>query len=365
MRLESNTMSLLRKIQKKENEIEKRKEMIQQLPLNQAILQKQQHRDNSINNKVDNIKKTTDAKIQYFRKEIESKESKLQQDIRDLQDRFDSYKQYCLNQIENIESKQVYEINKLESMKDAPIVSLSDDKLLQRLEIELKQLEEQYNEENNRLIKERQQEHENRVKDEKERQYNEQMKQRRDELWKQEKARQEKQEAEERQKRKDEEARQERQEKIQQLMKMHGCDLETATQMYMYNLTRESAQVYVKQDMSHAEIYSKAKEIRLKYPDYKNIVSELDKEYTAKLARLSEDQVVSFLEKMKPLIEAKLEYEEDETNMDESHQEMYDDLTLDQKLQCVAFKTKEKRYKFLEKNKKLKSDRVNAAFHCV
>lgn len=160
-----------------------------------------------------------------------------------------------------------------------------------------------------------------------------------------------------------EEKRQQTKNQIEALMKRENCDYETARDMFMYSLTKQgAAQV---QDKKQISLHDLCKQIRLQYPQYKPIISELDREYTEKMVRLEGDALVKFLESMKPLIEMKLKFEEDETLLDDKHQEMYLDLPLDQQLECVKLKTKEKRYKYLEKVRKTRAEKINDSLGCV
>lgn len=354
---------LAKSLQKKENELVKRKELMQQMAMSEVVLQKNQAKEGKIERQIEYHKSTFDAKIQYFRSEISNKEEKLEKDIRELKERYEHYRTYCNDQIKILETKLEGILQNLEHQKQSENLSIADDKIIKRLEIEIEQLKEQQKNKMERYFKEKQEETRYLQKQRLEEIQQEEEKQRQEEYRKRELAMIDRRVELDRAERLAEQRRQERQEKIKSIMKIHNCDEQTAKDMYMYNLTIDSAKTVQIQQSN--DIYKLAKEIRLKYPQYKYIVSELDKEYTSKMVRLEGDALVKFLESMKPLIEMKLQFESDETALDEKHQEIYQDLPLDQQLECSKLKTKQKRYKYLETKQKTRSEKINDSLGCV
>jgi hypothetical protein len=342
----SDVASYDKMIHKKELEISKRKELVEQMAMSDAVIQKNQMKEDKIDNKQQFIREELNRKIDYYRNEIRKKE-----------EQFEIYKKYCLDQIEIAEQKAESSIKMLESQKSPDSVNVTDDKILKRLEIEVEQLTEERNNRYNLYLKENEAYLKNLQKERLEDLQMEEEKQRQEEHRKRELYLIEKRAEEERADRLAEEKRQRIKDQIQAIMKREQCDEQTAKDMYMYSLTKQGSQSV--QQKQETNIHTLAKQIRLQYPQYKSIVSELDKEYTEKMIRLEGDSLVKFLETMKPLIEMKLKFEEDETLLDENHQEIYSDLTLDQQIECIKLKTKEKRYKYLEKLKKTRSDKIN------
>ena len=350
-------------IHKKELEISKRKELVDQMAMSEAVILKGQAKEDKIDRQIENNKTQLEAKIMYFRNEIHNKEEKLEKDIRDLREKYENYRSYCNDQIRVLENKFEGIINHLESQKQTTNISVADDKIMKKLEIELEQLNKERNEryttylnENEKFIKAKQRDamEDLRMQEEK---------MRMEEHRKRELFLIEKRAEQERAEKLAEEKRQKTKDQIESIMRRENCSYEVAKDMYMYSLTKQGA--VQSQEKQKETLQDTCKQIRLQFPHYKYIVSELDKEYTEKMVRLEGDALVKFLESMKPLIDMKLQFDEDETLLDEKHQEIYSELTLDQQLECIKLKTKEKRYKYLEKLKKTRSQKINDSLGCV
>lgn len=375
--------SLNATLSKKQSEIEKRKELIQQMPTSEAVQAKNQLKESKIDRQIEGYKTTLDSKLEYYRKEISMSEQKMEkkvQEARDAMERkvkdaekeFENYRTYCHTQMNLLEQKYETTIKTLEGSKETVSVSVADDKILKRLEIEVKQLQEEYNQAIARAEAESNAEHRARVRDAQEMAMLEDQKRREHEYFLAERARQEEQMMKQREEQRKEEKRQEREQQIQQIMKQNNVSYEVACDVFktQNHASKDNVIAVVNQMKQQEALKERDKQmtqIRVEYPQYRKILIEIytDQEYTNKLLRLPKEKVVEFLETMKPLIEALQKFEDDETLLDEKHQGMFDNLSLDTKLECIKLKDKQKRYKFIEKNNKTRVEKINDNLGCV
>lgn len=350
-------------MKKKELEIDKRKELIQQMEQSEVNQKKNEIKENKIDVQIESHRKKAERKRFYFENEIKNAEDKYEKIVREAKEQFEKYRNYCLNQIQNIETTTDDIIETLEKQKDISIPSFSDDKILKRLEIELKQLQDENQQLFEQHTKQSQLEFENKkreMKEEEERRlYNERMQA----AWKREQYLQELAMKKAKEEKEKEEKRQKTQFEIETIMKRENCSYDVAKDMYTYNISKQGA-IHSKQKQQD-DIQQQSKLIRQQYPQYKFIVSELDKEYTKKMIELPEDKVKDFFETLKPLIEMKLKFEEDTTLLDDKHQQMYETLTLDQKFECHKIKSKQKRYLYIQKYHKTRAEQINESLGCV
>lgn len=350
--------SLAKQIKKKTDEIEKRKELIEKMADSEIVQQKTEFKENKIDSKISQQQSTLDSKRQYYQNEIKLAQDKCDKEMRDAQEKLEKYRMYCHQQMELLEQKFDTSIKALEQQKDTSILSVSDDKILKRLEIEIRQLEEQ------KRIKDLMYEKESKEfasakKREMLEQYAlEEEKQRQEDYRKRELALQEasiKKAVEDRER---EQKRQEREEEIQSIMKSRNCSHEKAFDIW--RSPKVSEDVKEKQDVN-----AQMKQIRIQYPEHKLIWSELDGEYKKRVVRMNEEELIAFIATMTPLLQAKLKIESEVTFLDDIHEELYESLSLDLQFQCIKLKDKAKRYKFLDKYKKTRVDEINESFDCV
>ena len=351
-------MMINKNISKKELEIQKRKELMQQMAQSEAHLLKQQKKESKIDSKIQSQKQQLESKIQYFQSEIRHHEEKMEKIIRDARDQFEKYRSYCHSQISVLEQKYEGIIQGLEGAKEE-VPSISDDKILKRLEIEVQQLNEAVKEKRERYFKEQDEQMRAMRRERLLELQMEEDKVRREEERKRELAMQQREIERLEKERKEEQKRDQRKAEIEAIMIKERCDYVKACEIW--SLPPIDPEVKERQDVEKI-----MKQLRISYPFYKSTISELDLPYRRRLARLTEDTlIVEFLEKMKPLIEEKLKLEEDPLFLDDAHNEIYNELPLDTQLQCIKIKDKMKRYKFLDKYKKTRVDRINDELGCL
>jgi hypothetical protein len=354
----NETISLGKLIEKKKLEIEKRKELISKMTESEVLQLKLQKKETKIDTKIGSQKQQLEAKIDYFRNEIRLREEKMEKEIRDARENFEKYRSYCHGQMEQLEKKFEGIIQGLECQKEDSVLSVSDDKILKRLEIEIQQLEDQQKTKQERALqlqaqeaKARQrealeefrlQEEKIRMEDQRKREYALQMA--RIQLDREERERQQK--------------RDQRDLEIQEVMKKHNCEYNEAYQIW-------SRPTVDPEEIQRQNRNEAMKELRKQYSQYKVVLNELDVEHQNKLIRLRDVDIVQFLETLKPQIELKLKFENDETWLDDEHQDLFQDLTLDKQFECLKIKDKAKRHKFLDKFKKSRVDKLNELHNCV
>lgn len=356
--------SLQSEITKKEKEIEKRKELAEQMSQSESLKQKNQLKENKIDAKIQKEQTTLESRRDYFHREIKAAYDKMEKTIQDAKDSFENYRTYCLGQIESLEKKTNANIELLEQSKESSS-SVNDDKILKRLEIELKQLKEDhqrtwalYDKENTALLKAKQQEYLNQLQMEQE-------KLRMEENRKRELALQERRIQQQEDERKRQEKRERTRLEIHKIMMDYGCSQDEAQIIWM----NQNNNPISKEDIllkRRQNIAKRRSEIRKLHPEFKYVIDELDDEYSAKLIRQSDDQILPFLTKMKPLIDLKVAFDKDETLLDDDHTQIYmEKLTLDQQLECIKLKTKKQRYKYLDSFQKLRSEEWNDSLGMV
>ena len=350
--------ALCKTLEKKNLEIEKRKELVTKMADSEVIQQKIQRKENKIDTKIDSQKQQLEAKIDYFKNEIRLREEKMEKEVRDAKENFEKYRYYCHKQIEQLEKKFEGIIQSLECQKEDTLLSVSDDKILKRLEIEVQQLEGQCQEKYQKYLQLQKEEAKTRQKQALEELRLEEEKARIEEHTKREYALQMAQIQKDREEREREEKRKQRDLQIQEVMKKHNCDYNEAYQIW----SRPSVSLEEIQRQNRNEAM---KEIRKQYAQYKVILNELDVEHQNKLIRLTGDALVQFLETLKPQIELKLKFEKDETWLDDEHQDLFQDISLDKQFECMKIKDKAKRHKFLDKFKKSRVEKINILHHCV
>ena len=355
--------AILSSIKKKTAELETRKKLVQEMEQSDIVLQKQQAKEEKLERQIQSHRDELKRKRDYYENELKMNEDKYEREIQKLRNQYENYRDYCHRKMNESESTIEKTIEKLEAEKDKKTLFLSDDKILKRLEIELKQLEDEHTEVFSKYSEQQQQEHTNRIKEHQEDEARREYQQRMHEQWKREQYLQELEIKKAQEEREAEEKRQKVRFEIEAIMKRENCSFEVAKDMYQYNISKQGA-IFSK-EKQRDDMQEQSKKIRLAYPQYKFIVSELDKEYTEKMIKLEGDALVSFFESLKPLVELKLKCEADDTLLDDKHQEMYDTLTFDQKIECWKLKSKEKRYKFIEKNKRSRVQQINDRLGCV
>ena len=350
--------SLTKQLSKKRLELQKRKELNNKMVESDIVLQKQKIKEAKIEKQIETIKSQLDSKVEYFRLEIRLGEEKMEKEIRDAKEKFEKYRQYCYGQIEGVEKKFGSQIELLEQSKEQAASSIADDKILKRLEIEIDQLKE--------LSEKKMTQYEKEAKEELAAKRQEMLLQMQMDEEKQrlEDHRKKQQQLQERElqnsinERKKQEKKEQRESDIAAIMENQQCSYEEAIQIW----SRPAINPKVKEKQ---DIEMLTKQIRLTYPAYKPIISELDIEYQSKMVKLEGDALLKFLETMKPLIQLKQEFENDVTVLDEYRFEVYNNLSLDNQIACIKLKTKEKRYKFLEQFKKSRVDKINDDFGLV
>lgn len=350
--------ALRTQLHKKQSELEKRKELSNKMIESDIVLQKQKMKEEKVEKQIDIIKSQVDSKVEYFRLEIRLGEEKMEKEIRDAKEKFEKYRQYCYGQIEGVEKKFGSQIELLEQSKEQLTLSVADDKIIKRLEIEIEQLKEKS--ENKMIQSEKEREAELKVKRQ-ERMMEimiEEEKLRNEEHRKREQQLQERELQKAMQERKDQERREKRDGEIQAIQVENNCSIEEARNIW----SRPKVDSKTKERI---DINKLAQQIRITYPAYKPIISELDIEYTTKMVKLEGDALLKFLETMKPLVQLKQEFENDDTQLNYEYTQLYDKLSIDNKITCIKLKTKEKRYKFLDKFKKTRVDEMNDGFGCV
>lgn len=351
-------LSLNKTINKKELEIEKRKELIEKMASSEVVIQKNEKKEEKVESKISLQQSALENKRQYYQNEIKLAQEKCDKEMRDAQEKYEKYRTYCHQQMELAEQKTDSLIKALEQQKESSSVSVTDDKILKRLEIEIQQLRAQEKEKQERYARENDKYHKARQQEILEQYQRDEEKQRQEDYRKREMILQQQQIERAERERKAEERRKQTQMEIRSIMEKENCDYETAC--HLWGRPKQSLSVKEKEDVEKL-----AKQIRIQYPQYKPYISEFDKEYIKKMVRLEGDALIQFLEKMKPLMEEKIKFEADETVLDDKHSEMYDSLTLDQKIECIKLKTKEKRYKYCEKNQRTRAEQINDSLGCV
>lgn len=125
-------VKLSNSVKTKEQEIEKRREVITKYRESETVRRKNEHKKEKLSSKEILEKNSLDRKIEYYHKEIKAAEEK-----------FEKYRAYCLSQIEMCESKAEAKIQSIETDKNGidDIGSDEDsDKVLIRLKKELEQI---------------------------------------------------------------------------------------------------------------------------------------------------------------------------------------------------------------------------------
>lgn len=227
----SDVTSFDKAIHKKELEISKRKELVEQMAMSDSVMEKNRMKEDKIDNKQQFIREELNRKIDYYRNEIRKKE-----------EQFETYKKYCLDQIEIAEQKAESSIKVLESQKSPDSISVTDDKILKRLEIEVEQLTKERNERYNLYLRENEAYMKAKRKEMLEEIQMEEAKQRQEENRKRELYLIEKRAEEERAERVAEEKRKRTRNEIEAIMKREECDYNTAKDMFMYGISKKGAQ---------------------------------------------------------------------------------------------------------------------------
>ncbi len=351
-------VALCKTLEKKNLEIDKRKELVTKMADSEIVQKKQSIKDSQIERKIQSHHEELKRKREYYTNEIKKAEEK-----------FEAYRLYCHQQMEMLEQKTDLVIRSLESQQETPTLSVSDDKILKRLEIEVQQLEEQKNEKYQKYLLLAKEEEDARLRDQRERvrmeEYNERMKKHYEHEMAMAAFQAKKEAAEREEEVRRQRKKEEREKEIQSIMSKHKCNYDQAQEMFIYRLANP-VPVKSTEDIQRQNRNEAMKEIKKQYPQYKSVFNNLDVEYQNKLICLTGEHIVQFLETLKPQIELKLKFENDETLFfNDEYYDLYTDLTLDQQLECVKIKDKTKRHKYLDKFKKSRVQKINESHNCV
>ena len=124
--------ALLANIKSKEQEIEKRREVMVKYRESEATRKRNENKKDKLTTKEMYERNALESKIDYYRKEISA-----------AQEKFEKYRDYCLSQIALCENKAEAKIQAIEASKNAidePELDEDNDKILTRLKKELEQL---------------------------------------------------------------------------------------------------------------------------------------------------------------------------------------------------------------------------------
>ena len=350
-------------IHKKQQEIEKRKELATKMMESSAVIQKQQQKESKI-----------ESKIEGHRTDLQRKREHYEAEIKKAEEKFETYRAYCLRQIETAEEKAEASIKLLEQEQQQlqTGMSVAEDKAVKKLEIEVIQLTERMKNAQMILDKMVHEQAEYRRKEMLHQIAMEEAQQRINEQIAREKAIQEQQIRQAEEERKKEERRKRTQEEINDIMKRAGCSYEQAVSMWQSRTYPTGNQVVNRDEEERKRIVARMRELKDKYKttEFLPVLRALDIEFQKKVVRLEEPDLDKFLKEYKPQIEALEKFENDPLALNEEYESKFADLTLDEQLECIKIKDKLKRHKFIDKVLKsrvvkTRVDKINEQHGCV
>lgn len=355
--------SLWTQIRKKEQEIEKRKELATKMMESSVVVQKLQQKESKI-----------ESKIEGHRTELQRKRDHYEAEIKKAEEKFETYRAYCLRQIETAEEKAEASIKLLEQEQQQlqSGMSVAEDKALKKLEIELSQLQERMTTTQQTLEKESNAYSEYKRKEQLAQLQMEEYQQRLKDQIAKEEAIQQQQIRQAEEERKKEERRKRTQEEINDIMKRAGCSYEQAVSMWQSRTYPTGNQVVNRDEEERKRIIARMRELKDKYKttEFLPVLRALDIEFQKKVVRLEEPDLDKFLKEYKPQIEALTKFENDPLALNEEYEEKFSDLNLDEQLECIKIKDKLKRHKFIDKTLKsrvvkTRVDKINEQHGCV
>ena len=129
----------------KQQEIDKRREVLQKHLESEATKKKLESKKDKLTNKEFAERQAIESKIDYYHNEIKLADQKRELAIKAAEEKFETYRTYCLSQIALCEQKSEAKLNEIDTIKQALEDSSFDednDKTLTRLKVELSQFDD-------------------------------------------------------------------------------------------------------------------------------------------------------------------------------------------------------------------------------